>query len=67
MKATRLVLAAAAVAVAAGAAWAGGCGSGCSNKCPLAQAANERRSYGKEGGPACEALADQILKNLSKV
>ncbi len=75
MKTLRLIGAAAALAIVAGAAWAGGgCGGccdktdfGCQNQCPLAQQANQHRSYGNEGSCSQEALAKQVQKNLAKV
>jgi len=68
MKAMRVLLALAAVGVAAGVAWAGGCsGFGCANKCPLAQEASLCRSFGTEGPPCCKALADEVEKSLAKI
>ncbi|MCI0587579.1 MAG: hypothetical protein L0323_12125 [Planctomycetes bacterium] len=62
----------AAVLALASAAVAGDCGSGggfdCSNMCPLAKQANERRAFGAEGGAAArKALAAQVQKNLARV
>ncbi len=48
----------------------GKCGDGfkCQNPCPLAQAANTRRSFGSEGSLAQKAaLASQVQKSLAKV
>jgi hypothetical protein len=50
-----------------GVAYAGDCsGFSCQNMCPLAKAAGEHRSFGKET-PAKAALAAQVQKSLAKV
>jgi len=52
-------------------AFAGDCSSSgfdCSNMCPLAKQAGERRAFGAEGGAAAQkALAAQVQKNLARV
>ena len=64
---TTMRLAALAVLLVGGAAYAGDRGGfSCQNMCPLAKQAGERRSFGKES-PAKAALAAQVQKSLAKV
>jgi hypothetical protein len=64
-------IAATAILVSAPAgAGAGECaGAGCVNECPLAQQANQRRSYGEEAAVASARMRQEqvrvVLKNLS--
>jgi hypothetical protein len=68
-----LLAVARAAAAAAMPAFAGGAceGFGCSNRCPLAQQANTRRSNGREAltiAPTVRAtLAAAVQKNLARI
>jgi len=67
MKKALALLTVVSVLAAGGAALAGD-GFSCQNECPLAQKANEHRSYGSEGSAARQvALAAQVVKGLAKV
>jgi hypothetical protein len=65
----KVLLAAFAAAAIAVPAIAGDCASGfsCNNECPLAQAANTRRSTGNEAAAFRTLAAAQVQRNLARI